>query len=374
MPPHGWLKGCEFKNHSTSDGGVSFYTYIKYMCRLRLRRHVRTLGSRSSLEDKVNVQERRLRLQAEIDSFSVLASTFLSVDHDDNDPFDEPYLDGDASDASDNYSIHPDGVYGSTTLPPEKFTINLPSSLGPEWCRRATNKNIVDEEIDLRKGQANDALHQIRIALAQKSFQFRTSIRNADSQQKKTRAWHDLHNLESSVRHHTSIYRDARQALVRLAANSETLRRYQVLRPEHLKVSTAVVDVRIPSRSEATLAWFWNMDVSGDTASDTWMSECMFSFTLPSLQLYTINIVYRVHWLRAKAKRDRAYEQTVLVPSEMDWTVAYFRHRAKVWSARQDSISVNQAGHMAYAAKQLAMWDAFAARAHLEFRLCRANS
>jgi hypothetical protein len=135
---------------------------------------------------------------------------------------------------------------------------------------------IVGQEIELRKGQANDALHQIRIALAQKSFAYRTSVRNADSQQKKTRAWDGITTLEATVRHHVAVYRQSRAAMVNLGADDATLGRYQVLKHEDLKVSTAVIDVRMPSRTQSTLAWFWTMDVQGDTSSNTWMAERMF--------------------------------------------------------------------------------------------------
>jgi hypothetical protein len=157
---------------------------------------------------------------------------------------------------------------------PESSTIPLPSSMGQRWIGQPTSSTIVKQEIGLRIGQANDALHQIRIALAEKSFMFRTQIRNARSQQKKTRAWDSLHSLEANVKHHARIYSRARSALAHLGADAEILHKYKVLRKEDLKVSTAVVDVRLPNRSESTLAWFWTIDVRGDTDEQSWMSEC----------------------------------------------------------------------------------------------------
>jgi hypothetical protein len=45
-------------------------------------------------------------------------------------------------------------------------------------------------------------------------------------------------------------------------------------------------------------------------------------------------IVYRVHWLKAKARRDRWAEEATLLVHEMDWIVAFFEHRASEWRRR----------------------------------------
>jgi hypothetical protein len=45
-------------------------------------------------------------------------------------------------------------------------------------------------------------------------------------------------------------------------------------------------------------------------------------------------IVYRVHWLKAKARRDRWAEEVTLLVNEMDWTLGFFEHRASEWHRR----------------------------------------
>lgn len=42
--------------------------------------------------------------------------------------------------------------------------------------------------------------------------------------------------------------------------------------------------------------------------------------------------VYRIHWLKAKARRDRWEEEEKLIPEEMGWTVNFFRGQAAWWS------------------------------------------
>jgi hypothetical protein len=45
-------------------------------------------------------------------------------------------------------------------------------------------------------------------------------------------------------------------------------------------------------------------------------------------------LVYRVHWLKAKARRDRWAEEATLVSHEMDWTIAFFHKQASKWRRR----------------------------------------
>jgi hypothetical protein len=85
-----------------------------------------------------------------------------------------------------------------------------------------------------------------------------------------------------------------------------------------------------------------------------------------------IPLVYRVHWLRAKAKLDRATEQAILLPYEMDWTIACFNYRAEQWLERQASaLANNLPGHVCYAARQVDMWKRFRDTAQDEFSKAR---
>ena len=76
------------------------------------------------------------------------------------------------------------------------------------------------------------------------------------------------------------------------------------------------------------------------------------------------HIVYRVHWLKAKARMDRANEELILVKDEMRWTVASFRHHSLKWQERlNNSLMLSRLGHAAYASRQKWMWDEFTLRA-----------
>jgi hypothetical protein len=67
--------------------------------------------------------------------------------------------------------------------------------------------------------------------------------------------------------------------------------------------------------------------------------------------------VYRVHWLRGKALRDRWAEEIVLVENEMDWTCNFFLHKSQEWADRIVPSTTDQhPGHACYAARQSRMY------------------
>ncbi|KAG1880189.1 hypothetical protein F4604DRAFT_1506740, partial [Suillus subluteus] len=78
--------------------------------------------------------------------------------------------------------------------------------------------------------------------------------------------------------------------------------------------------------------------------------------------------VYRVHWLCAKALRDRWAEEMLLVKHEMDWTCDFFLHEAEEW-IRLGNISrqVHKEGHVGYAARQCKIYQCLYAEASHAF-------
>lgn len=78
-----------------------------------------------------------------------------------------------------------------------------------------------------------------------------------------------------------------------------------------------------------------------------------------------IVVVYRVNWLRAKARRDRWKEEKDLVKAEMGWVINYFEYRQSRWEAL---IPHGGYGGACYAKRQAAMWAEFALDAKARFR------
>lgn len=97
-----------------------------------------------------------------------------------------------------------------------------------------------------------------------------------------------------------------------------------------------------------------------------------------SLNTYTSTVspdsivVYRVNWLRAKARYDRWKEEHNLVRHEMEWTVKYFQYRENEWEERRKAITEDSrraAGLQCYAAKQAGLWRTFSEKAMARFRV-----
>lgn len=83
-----------------------------------------------------------------------------------------------------------------------------------------------------------------------------------------------------------------------------------------------------------------------------------------------INLVNRVHWLRARAQSQRWKEELILVGHEMDWTVRYFIHYSEVWKERISiADGMGDKGAAVYASRKKAMWMEMASKASAQFKL-----
>ncbi|KAG2058517.1 hypothetical protein BDR06DRAFT_1030067 [Suillus hirtellus] len=108
----------------------------------------------------------------------------------------------------------------------EKVVIPLPSNLGLEKCVAFSMSDITNQELTLRQGQANDALHHIRVHLADKAVIFQKTIRVAKSQALSTRAWAQVHSVDMVISINASIYSKCRSQLCKLGADNALMKRY----------------------------------------------------------------------------------------------------------------------------------------------------
>jgi hypothetical protein len=104
-----------------------------------------------------------------------------------------------------------------------------------------------------------------------------------------------------------------------------------------------------------------------------WKIVRPFSVHTP-IKKYNHVAVYRVHWLRAKAQKMRWIEEVQCLQVEMESAVRFFRHQEGVWHAKEGVInSHSQPGHVAWAARQSAMWHSMAIGAELTFSTLLEN-
>ena len=71
--------------------------------------------------------------------------------------------------------------------------------------------------------------------------------------------------------------------------------------------------------------------------------------------------VYRVHWLRAKAQKDRWNEEIILLESETGWVRAFFTSKADEWNVvKKEAMDKGDRGLDCYAAWQNDMYTKLA--------------
>ena len=253
-----------------------------------LSRDVKRLGKHPTDLQSLRVARLRDKLQSQITSFLQMAPTYLGaqveVDAGDKDVYvndseasnslHNDYDDYSDVDSDDDYDYDCNTRSDDSKFQPELTVIPLPSNLGPDRCKEL-DTNLIKEEIALREGQANDALHAIRVHLGDKALIFRNTVRSAKSQASSTRAWTRVRSVEMAVNLNASIYSKCRLQLAKLP-NHDLLKKYLPLTKEDLKTSSAVADPNARGQRDTTLAWFWSLDVQGDTTGNDWMTECEY--------------------------------------------------------------------------------------------------
>jgi len=241
----------------------------------------------------MDIALKRARLQERVDTFQKQAAAILQAAGDswDSTLGRETYIgaefDGiDEGEDDDEFSLPAEEhdqvqtmVNGSAdaSIDAEYIALHLPSHFGRNWCSGNAAEDLAQAELRLREGQLNDSLHHIRIALGHKSFLFRHDIRPARTQRLKTRAWAEVHAVESTVQHHARVYIRGRKAIVDLGAGTDLLDRYKVLRRQDLSVKTSVIAPHVRGQRNKSLPWFWTMDVRRDTDVGEWMEDCKSS-------------------------------------------------------------------------------------------------
>lgn len=233
---------------------------------------VRRIGRRSTETQRLDIARQRDHLQGQIDGFTHSALTHLGEGFDADDDPDDLNIDilDDLDDDPANFTETSDTWANS----PELTVIPLPSNLGVDRCRRCMAEDLIPLEMSLREGQANDALHNLRIHLCNKAILFRTTVRQAKSQALKTRAWSQVTSVQQAVSLHASIYTKTRKQMIKLEPGQDQLQKYKPLLREQLKISTAVGDPNARGQRNESLAWFWSVEVDLGGPDQSWNEEC----------------------------------------------------------------------------------------------------
>ena len=280
---------------------IIMYCSCSHVFSLTVAAKARATSSNAPMGDKLALEQMRTKLLKDIECFQVDARTFLRHEvanvaatlGPDTSPLgaewdgldgtlgtpdsDEPGHPGEPPTTPPSFSLH--NVH---TIPPERLQIPLPSTLGPAKCSRYGLSTLVQAERSLRIGQMNDALHGVRVGLGYKSFLYRSSVRKANSQRKKLRSFDEVHVADAAVTNSARVYSAARDAFQQLfdvsvasekAALDKHLALYRPLLKSDLRANTALIEQGVRGVSKLHLAWFWGMDVEGDSRDSPWMAE-----------------------------------------------------------------------------------------------------
>ena len=280
---------------------------------------------------------------------------------DEDEDADEDQIVDDAGDDSD-VELEQEGVDNNdedeVAEDPERMQLMMPSSFTRGDITRLGLESLARQELELRKGHANDALEGLRLALGHKALLWRTKVQVANTTRKRTRAWDDIKSARQQVEKNIRSYHRAQRAIINLGADKETMLTYKVIRPTDLKMSGDIVDPSQLGQQNDVLSWFWRIPGNSTEKDDSWMQECTLSIFHQVLAELLFALVYRVNFLRAKARYDRWEEELKIVRHEMKWCVLYFQHHRDVWKVRTEESGTKE-GHKAYAYKQMVMWEKF---------------
>ena len=238
------------------------------------------------MEEKIEISQRRGKLSGRINTHQNLARKFLAITAEEEDDQSFAYED------SDLFIEGPDGQVelipaipdsdvfspGHTTDLPEKFKLAMPSSIGREECQKRRLQYAVRSEIQLRIGQCDDALQAIRMIIGKKAFLFQNEVRKAVTKVHKTRAYDKVEAVSTTLHYNAQLYRQSRKVLLDLQADGQILSRFKPLATDDLRTTTTFLDTGIKKQNlkHKNLAWFWYLDLQGDSENNNVMTECEY--------------------------------------------------------------------------------------------------
>jgi hypothetical protein len=171
-------------NKSSRFVHVLTFTKLNYVIRSTLRSDVHKSSKQASSNEQRAIQERRHRLIKQIDAFHEKASLlglgegsmrsnlgFVSEF--------EGESQSDRSEVGDDTHNSEDEDGKQLDATPENAVIQLPSSLEPGTLEAGGFLALANQELELRKGQANDILERLRLLLGHKAILFRTDVCDA---------------------------------------------------------------------------------------------------------------------------------------------------------------------------------------------------
>ena len=239
-----------------------------------MRDQVKRLELEPREEEKKDIEHKRQLLAAEFELLeayqrrAVAATGELDAYKDGENDFDN--LDQDIIieiSTSSTPSSSSTAAEAVESISPENRSLLIPSTCLPE------EHPLRQVELRLRKGQANRYLTALREIIAAKSFQYTHVVRAAPRKNVITRARNTILQLNHKISFYAKVYDRCRDALIRLAADTNTLQIFQKLTKQDLKASSAIMDPNTPGSTSLSLSWIWQVSTAGERSPAT-LQEC----------------------------------------------------------------------------------------------------
>jgi hypothetical protein len=287
---------------------LAYYPYYRddiMLTEQALRKHPSDAG-------KIKLIEKRQRLQSRLKKFNETAAGFWVHDEASDVPFQSQAIqDVDEEDdigesllkegflagsKSLGHDMQGDEQCGDDELEDEdvpfadSVRLWMPSALGLDRCTRRGLTKLMEQEIQLREGQANDALGSIRLSLADVASFMRARHGDVKSQKNTTRSFAQLNAARGTLGRHARTYRRAYQALLNLDADTD---QFKELTVKDMKVSADVVEENRIGQKSDTLSWIWRIGGGKNEQGGNVMEECKhgfaYAFTVPDTNFYSLS-------------------------------------------------------------------------------------
>ena len=249
-----------------------------------MRANIRCLPINHTATQKANILQKQQRLHARIAKFNQMAQLFTSdldievtFSHQNDSAFclEEKGETLDDWEALVDEDAEEDGYEDDSTESfPEDLTLWMPSYIGAFCLKEAGLKDLIKEEVQLRIGQANDSLENLKTHLGHKSILYRMNFRSSTSVRTDTRSKQDIRRTALKITKDVRSYHRARESLSRLEASQDILQKYQLIKPDELGVSKDITEENRFGQSSDILPWFWRIGESQLRPSDIWNEEC----------------------------------------------------------------------------------------------------
>ncbi|KAG2006690.1 hypothetical protein CC2G_014446 [Coprinopsis cinerea AmutBmut pab1-1] len=258
----------------------------------RLAHDTDALGPHSTDRQRTRVLERSNSIKRRIDAWVGLQSLFMPP-----------------------VAAHREAVSGPAEETRD-FTLFLPSSV---CASMSVDPRLLECEQRLRVGQAETALHDLRVHLMLRSQLWKSKARYASGTRMLTRSNALIANVSDKLNSIAARYRSVRDAIVNLSLVTGDMSWEQSLKPlTDTDVRGLTADDEGLGEGHKQLTWIWTTAGVGASMGNHIKEEL------------------RVEWCKTRARAHRWQEECMLLQEEMRRVVAFWEWDAKRWETRAD--------------------------------------